>query len=110
GGEVRCGTGWGGGCWTVVGESLASGLPVVATDVGGNGEAVEEGVSGFLVPAGDATAIAGRLIDLLRDEPLRARMGEAARRRAERFSLDETVRTTEALYDRLLAAKGRSVE
>jgi len=104
--EVACLTSWREGFSNVVVESLASGLPVVATDVGGNREAVEEGVSGFLVPAGDAPAIAARLIELLRDEPLRARMAEAARRRAERFGIDETVRKTEALYDRLLASKG----
>jgi len=107
--EVSCLTSWREGFSNVVVESLASGLPVVATDVGGNREAIEEGVSGFLVPAGDASAIAARVIDLLRDETLRARMAEAASRRAERFSLDETVRATEALYDRLLAEKGTLV-
>lgn len=108
--EVSCLTSWREGFSNVVVESLASGLPIVATDVGGNREAIEEGVSGFLVPAGDARGIASRLVELLRDEPRRAEMAEAARRRAARFSLEETIRTTEALYDRLLAAKGGALD
>lgn len=107
--EVSCLTSWREGFSNVVVESLASSLPVVATDVGGNREAIEEGVSGYLVNAGDPRAIASALAPLLKNEPLRVRMGAAARRRADRFSLGETVRATEALYDRLLAAKGGPV-
>jgi len=87
-------------------ESLAAGLPVVATDVGGNSEAIEEGHSGFLLPPGDVEGIAQRLTRLMTDERLRERMSEAARRRAERFSLETTARETESLYDRLLMARG----
>ena len=90
----------------VVLECLASGLPFVATDVGGNREAIQEGLSGYLVPSGDAAGIARRLIELLTDDALRARMAEGARARSRRFSLEETQRATEALYDRLLASKG----
>ena len=90
----------------VVIESLAAGLPMVATDVGGNAEAIEEGRSGYLVPVGDAAALAERLATLLTDEPLRARMAAEARARAARFSLEEAVTATEALYDRLLRARG----
>ena len=87
-------------------ESLAAGLPAVVTDVGGNAEAIEEGVSGFLVGVGDVDAIEDRLLRLLTDEPLRLRFAAAARRRVERFSLAESVRSTEALYDRLFRAMG----
>jgi len=87
-------------------ESMAAGLPAVVTDVGGNAEAVEDGESGFLVAPGDVEGVASRLLTLLTDEPLRARMSAAARARARLFSLDETIRRTEALYDRLLEAKG----
>jgi glycosyltransferase involved in cell wall biosynthesis len=70
-------------------EALACGTPVVATAVGGIPEQIEDGRSGFLVPAGDAPALAERLTRLLSDHELRARMGaqaaEAARRR---FDLD----------------------
>src|SRR5439155_24152263 len=92
----------------VVIESLAAGLPVVATDVGGNAEAIAEGSCGLLVPVGDAAAISERLGRLAEDRGLRARMAAAARRRASAFSLDEAVRATETLYDGLLRARGLS--
>ena len=92
----------------VVIESLAAGLPVVATDVGGNAEAIAEGSCGLLVPVGDAAAISERLGRLAEDHGLRARMSAAARRRASAFSLDEAVRATETLYDGLLRARGLS--
>lgn len=104
--EVACLSSAHEGFSNVVVECLAGGLPIVATDVGGNAEAIEEGRSGFLVPAGDASGLARRLIALLGSEPLRARMARAARLRAERFSLDRTVEETEALYDRILEARG----
>jgi glycosyltransferase involved in cell wall biosynthesis len=90
----------------VVIESFAAGLPVVATDVGGNAEAIEEGESGFLVPSGDATALADRLLRVVTDAALQQRLSAAARRRATRFSLEETVRAIESLYERLLEARG----
>lgn len=61
-------------------EYMASGIPVVATAVGGNKELIEEGVNGFLVPRGDHVSLAGRICDLLRDRDLRKRMGEQGRR------------------------------
>ena len=84
-------------------ESMAAGVPVVATRVGGSPEAVEDGVSGFLVPPRDAAALA-RGIDTLLGDPDRARaMGAAAARRiAERFSLESMTRELERLYRRLL--------
>jgi glycosyltransferase involved in cell wall biosynthesis len=84
-------------------ESMAAGVPVVATSVGGNPEAVEHGVTGFLVPPRDASALTGAIDSLLENPGLPRRMGEAARRRvAERFSLDVMVRQTERLYEELL--------
>jgi glycosyltransferase involved in cell wall biosynthesis len=66
-------------------EAQACGIPTVATAVGGIPEQIEDGQGGFLVPAGDAPALADRLTQLLSDPGLRARMGiqaaEAARRR-----------------------------
>lgn len=52
----------------VILEGMASGLPVVATDVGGNKEAVHHGVTGWLVPSRDPCAMADRIVDLLADE------------------------------------------
>jgi glycosyltransferase involved in cell wall biosynthesis len=68
----------------VILEAMATGLPVVASDISGIPLAVEEGVSGRLVPEGDAGALAAALIDLAADERKRRSMGAAARRRAER--------------------------
>lgn len=86
-------------------EAMALGRPVVATAVGGTPEAVEHGVTGLLVPPGDAPALAKALAELLLD-PARARgMGEAAARRAARvFAEDRVVAALEAAYARALGA------
>jgi glycosyltransferase involved in cell wall biosynthesis len=76
----------------VVLEALACGTPVVATAVGGIPEQVEEGVTGFLVPPGDAEAMAAAVVALLADEALRKRFGEnAAQEARKRFDLDRQV-------------------
>jgi glycosyltransferase involved in cell wall biosynthesis len=66
-------------------EAMAAGLPVVATDVGGVAEAVEDGETGFLVPAADSEALAGALERLVSDADLRRRLGAAGRARALRL-------------------------
>jgi glycosyltransferase involved in cell wall biosynthesis len=85
-------------------EAMAAGKPVVATDVGGNPEAVVPGTTGLLVPAGDGAALAQALTSLLdRPEQLQA-LGRAGRCRvAEQFGLSVMVRRYESVYDRLLA-------
>ena len=70
---------------TVILEAMASGLSVVATPVTGTPEAVEDGVTGRLVPEAEPRAFAAGLAELLGDPALRARMGRAARARAERL-------------------------
>jgi glycosyltransferase involved in cell wall biosynthesis len=64
-------------------EAQAAGLPVVALSVAGVPEVVENGVTGLLVPEGDDAALAAGIAKLLRDEPLRVSMGQAARRRVQ---------------------------
>lgn len=89
-------------------EAMAAGVPVVATAVGGSSEAVEHGVTGFLVPPRDPAALAGAISGLLEDRERAARLGQAGRQRvAERFSNDRMVRDTEAFYLSLLAGKRR---
>lgn len=80
-------------------EAMAAGKPVVATRVGGNPEAVEDGVTGLLVPPRDPGAL-GRAIAALARDPERAqRMGREGRRRVEeRFSLDSARRANEEVY------------
>lgn len=87
-------------------EAMAAARPVVASQVGGVPELVEEGVTGYLVPVGDDAAMAARIVELGRDAELRARMGTAARARVEReFTPQRTVRKLEDLYLRLLRRK-----
>lgn len=88
-------------------EAMAAALPVVATDVGGNAEAVVDGVSGFVVPSEDVQMLAAAIVTLFRD-PLKAReMGEAGRAlAAERFTTGAMMRRITAAYARLLAPAG----
>jgi L-malate glycosyltransferase len=80
-------------------EAMASGVPVVATRVGGVDELIVHGETGLLVSPQSAADIADALRRLLVDPSLRRAMGEAARCRAEReFSLASTVRQYEELY------------
>lgn len=84
-------------------ESMAAGAPVVATRVGGSPEAVEDGVTGLLVPPRDAAALAHAMETLLGDRALARRLGLAGRRRvAEHFSLESMTREIERLYRGLL--------
>jgi glycosyltransferase involved in cell wall biosynthesis len=81
-------------------EAMAAQRPVVATRVGGNPEAVEDGVSGLLVPAADPSALAAACHRLLDDPALARQLGENARERAERlFSQDTMIRAYERLYE-----------
>jgi glycosyltransferase involved in cell wall biosynthesis len=83
-------------------EAMAQGLPVVATNVGGTPEAVLDGLTGLLIPAGDGPALAEAVLALL-DDPQRARLlGDAgAARVSRRFSLTAMVEAHEHLYDEL---------
>jgi glycosyltransferase involved in cell wall biosynthesis len=84
-------------------ESMAAGLPVVVTRVGGNPEVVVEGETGYLVPPRDVRAFTDRVVELLRDPALRARMGAAGRARvATQFRIDQVAERYTAEYARLL--------
>jgi glycosyltransferase involved in cell wall biosynthesis len=88
-------------------ESMAAGIPVIATTVGGNPEVIEDGVSGLLVPPRDSAALAAAASRLLEDEGLALRLGQAGMERvSELFSIEGSVHQTEHLYERLLEAKG----
>jgi glycosyltransferase involved in cell wall biosynthesis len=85
-------------------EAMAASLPVVATRVGGNPEAVEDGVTGLLVPPEDPDALADALQELLSDSERSWAMGEAGRRLAIReFSNDRVVNQIADIYHRLLS-------
>jgi glycosyltransferase involved in cell wall biosynthesis len=82
-------------------ETLASGTPLVATDVGGTAEAIEDGKSGIIVPARDDQAILNALEALVDDPERRIVLSAGAVERAQTFSLENTVSELEALYLRL---------
>lgn len=84
-------------------EAMAAGKAVVATKVGGVPEAVLDGKTGLLVPAGDPEMLAERILSLLRDPEKARTLGDAGRQRVlECFSLKEMVRETEEMYERIL--------
>lgn len=92
-------------CNTIL-EAMAVGLPVVATAVGGNPELVEDGVTGLLVPAADAGALARAVERYAIDEQLRRDHGTAGRRRVlQQFTLDRMVERYVALYESELKRK-----
>lgn len=85
-------------------EAAAVGRPAVATRAPGCIDAIEDGVTGLLVPPGDAPALARALAELLQDPERRAAMGRRARIRAEeRFGLERVAASYLDLYRRLLA-------
>jgi glycosyltransferase involved in cell wall biosynthesis len=87
-------------------EAMGCEAPVVATDAGGLPEVVADGVTGFVVPKGNAAALAGAIDKLLADPVLRERMGKAGRERAvARFDWLRAAERFEALYEQLLAAR-----
>src|SRR5262249_16702787 len=79
--------------------ALATGVPVIGSDVAGLPEVVNDGENGFLRPVGDVDAMAAAAVELLRDEPRWQKMSQyAAADARERFSLDAIVSEYEAFY------------
>ena len=86
-------------------EAMACGLPVIATDVGGNPELIEPGRTGEIVPAGDAAALASQIRRYVRDPATARTAGRAGRQRAEQlFNLDTMAQRYQQIYDQLLSA------
>ncbi len=85
-------------------EAMATGIPVIATRVGGNAELIEDGVTGHLVPAADSASMAQAILNYFGDPMMARRHGGAARMAAVRnFSLDRMIGAYQSLYDGLLA-------
>jgi N-acetyl-alpha-D-glucosaminyl L-malate synthase BshA len=85
-------------------EALSCGVPVVASDVGGIPEVVPDGEVGFLAPVGDVAAMAERVLRILADPDLHARLSRAARDRAlGHYGLQPAIDRYEAHYEKVLA-------
>jgi L-malate glycosyltransferase len=85
-------------------EYMAAGLPVIATDVGGNAEAIDYGVTGYLVRERTPEAFARPIVELLRDRNRRDEMGRRALERCrERFEIGGAIRRLEDYYSALIS-------
>ena len=90
-------------------EAMRAGLPVIASDVGGVGEAIAHNENGFLVPSGSVSGLAQALTDLTNDYALRLRMGQAGRQRfTEQFLSSSMEERTRSIYWDVLLSLGRS--
>ena len=84
-------------------EAMAAKKPVVATNVGGNTEAVVDGETGYIVPSGDSFALAARINELVTDKKKRKKMGHAGRKRVEnKFTIQVNVERIQKVYKELL--------
>lgn len=94
------------GLGLVLVEAAQHGCAVVATNVGGIPEVVDDGTTGVLVPSGDPVAFCAAVSRLLADADLRARMGAAARAHAAtRFSVERYAKDVDDVYERLLRGR-----
>ena len=85
-------------------EAMASSLPVVATDVGGNAEALNDGITGFLVPPEDPGALSAAILRLLSDSFQARAMGAAGRNLvAEKFTTEAMMNQIAGAYRNLLS-------
>lgn len=86
-------------------EAMASGLAIVASDVGGNAEAIRDGRDGLIVPTCQPAILREAMETLWRDEPKRLAMAASAAERAETFSLDRMLARLQGLYMETLGEK-----
>ncbi len=81
-------------------EALALGIPVIASRIGGLADIVEDGVSGLMVPPGDAPALAAAMRRIVDDPALAARLADGARRRGSDYAASQVITRVEAAYAR----------
>lgn len=91
-------------------EGMAAGLPMIVSDVGGNAEAVIDGVTGLVVPPEDPKSLAQAICRLAANPTLRVALGQSARRRVrDNFSMENCVQRHEKLYHAMLISRDVSV-
>jgi glycosyltransferase involved in cell wall biosynthesis len=90
------------GMGRVLVEAMATGLPIVASRVGGIPDLVKHGENGLLVPPADEGALERAISDLLSDEARRKRMGETGKRICRPYSIEAMVEKIDDLYSRLV--------
>jgi glycosyltransferase involved in cell wall biosynthesis len=90
-------------CASVVIEAMAFGKPMVVTDVGGMPDLVDHNATGLVVPPGNAGALSEAMRALIENPNLRASMGNAALRKAEKFKAKAVVPRIERIYEELVA-------
>jgi glycosyltransferase involved in cell wall biosynthesis len=89
-------------------ESMAAGIPVVATDVGGTREVVKHRITGFLVEAGDANSLAEGICTVLENPSLAKKMVENARQLVRtRYSMADVAKRWESLYENVISERRR---
>jgi len=90
---------------TVILEGMSCGIPIVATNIDGNRDAVSHGIDGFLVPPGSPEEMGRRLLTLLEDKEVGMKMGAAGRRKIElRFIWDRVATKILECYELVLRA------
>jgi len=94
----------------VVPEGIAAGVPIVATSADGTTDVLSDGTTGLVCRPGDLDGLSERVVRLLRDPVLAARLSRQARAVLPEFDIDAMVRAQEALYHDLLRAVGRGIE
>ncbi|MBC2714606.1 MAG: glycosyltransferase [Desulfobacteraceae bacterium] len=84
-------------------EAMASGLPVVGSDAPGIKDVIEHGVNGFLIPQDDTAALKNALLNLVRNDSLRVRMGNHSKLMANLYSMESCIKNYENLFSKLCA-------
>jgi len=83
-------------------EAMAAGLPVIASDVGGNGRLIDHGKNGLLFDVNDLECLANHVLDLYKHPHNRQLLGTAAKSKARNYSVESMVRGYEMVYEKIL--------
>jgi glycosyltransferase involved in cell wall biosynthesis len=83
-------------------EAMASGLPIVASRIGGVPDVVKDGENGLLVPPRDHEALAAAIIYLLENGDVRKKIGENARKKVENYSWEKVAEKYEEVYEQII--------